>query len=857
MRPAPMSWRDGDRLSHRFNPELGPGLVIGIEGRMLVVEFPESGDTLRLAADSNALVPVVLRPGSEVRIAASGRRGKVASLPAPDRVLLEDGEELDLDDVWPIDQGTDLLARLAAGAVDSLEAFAMRLDALRLAALREADGLGSFLGGRIRLFPHQLHVAERATRSDPVRWLLADEVGLGKTVESCLIANHLLYSRRAERALVIAPETLTVQWLGELWRKYHQVFVLLDGDRLRDVEKDFGSDWNPFEVHRRVVIARERLEAKPRLCEQAVAAGIDLLIVDEAHHLRRAPGHPGNPAYRAVQPITAAARHVLLLTAVPLEDDAHGFFRLLQLLRPDQLGDVASFESALRSGEGLPPCTSATRRIDIGGLPPRVAAAVDLDDGPGFAAHHRLVEAARGLAAEGRLATADKVRAIRRALLSPAAFADGALVRRHPELAELARSAMALDPRVEWLGERWPEWRRAGEKTLVFVAELPTLEALRGALSRRTEHRIGLFHEQLSSKQRDIEVAQFKQASGPSLLISTECGGEGRNFEFCTRLVLFDLPWNPMVVEQRIGRLDRIGRRSPVEIVYFRPPRGLGLSVARLYQRLGLFMHPLGSIETELKGVEAAIESLALASPYEQPGAGEAVDQEAVFDRLLEDAERAYDRVERAAYHELHREPYRQELGADLLSRVPAELERLTRDVVVAACGELGLQVEEHRAGSRHSIELDARARVESLPGLGGEASWLGTFFREQAVEDETLDFFATGHPLVEGLLAHIDEDPIGRLALLQVPAGDGERGYGLLALYKEGPVFEAVAIDASGRKRPDWAERLIRRPLESRRVRAQDWVEQASWPKLVESLGRHLEGRGSRPVALALFRIG
>ena len=147
----------------------------------------------------------------------------------------------------------------------------------------------------MRLFPHQLHVAERATHSDPVRWLLADEVGLGKTIEACLILNHLVHSRQIERCLVVAPAALTVQWLGELWRKYHQVFTLLDDRRLADVERDFGDGFNPFELHRRAVIALETLTARPELSAQAVAAGIDLLVVDEAQRLRRPPGHPGEP----------------------------------------------------------------------------------------------------------------------------------------------------------------------------------------------------------------------------------------------------------------------------------------------------------------------------------------------------------------------------------------------------------------------------------------------------------------------------------------------------------------------------------------------------------------------------------
>ena len=129
-----------------------------------------------------------------------------------------------------------------------------------------------------------------------MRWLLADEVGLGKTIEASLILNRLVHAGKIERCLVVAPDALTVQWLGELWRKYHQVFTLLDAQRLADVARDFGADFNPFDVHRRAVIALEMLIERPQLTDQAVRAGIDLLVVDEAQRLRRPPGHPGEPA---------------------------------------------------------------------------------------------------------------------------------------------------------------------------------------------------------------------------------------------------------------------------------------------------------------------------------------------------------------------------------------------------------------------------------------------------------------------------------------------------------------------------------------------------------------------------------
>ncbi|MET0553721.1 MAG: SNF2-related protein, partial [Vicinamibacteria bacterium] len=365
-------WKVGDRLTHRHNPELGLGQVIAVDARTVTVAFARADAPLRLAATSSALQPIDLRPGRRVLVVSTNAEARVAAHLPDGRIRLADGAVTDAADLWPLELEGALGERLAAGDFDSHTEFTVRVDALHLAERREAKGLGSFLGGRIRLFPHQLYTAERATAADPVRWLLADEVGLGKTVEACLILNRLVRTARAERVLIVAPDTLTVQWLGELWRKHHQVLVLLDDPRLADVARDFGADFNPFDVHRHSVVAIETLVARPRLTEQAVAAGIDLLVVDEAHHLRRPPRQPGNAAWRAVAPIAALGRHVLLLTATPLEDDAHGFFRLLQMLRPSELPEEVDFDARLARGETLPPCTSSTRRRDIGGLPPRV-----------------------------------------------------------------------------------------------------------------------------------------------------------------------------------------------------------------------------------------------------------------------------------------------------------------------------------------------------------------------------------------------------------------------------------------------------------------------------------------------------
>jgi ATP-dependent helicase HepA len=838
------AWAPGDHLTHRFNPELGIGRVTAIDGRTLVVEFPRATSTLRLAAGTDALLRVDLSPGRPVRVAATREETTVAARLPDGRLRLANGREEEAHRLWPLELERALLDRLTLGDLDDAGDFLIRLDILHLRRVREADGLGSFLGGRVRLFPHQLHVAERATTTDPVRWLLADEVGLGKTIEACLILNRLVHTRRVERCLVVAPASLTVQWLGELWRKYHQVFTLLDEKRLADVERDFGAGFNPFDLHRRAVIALETLTADPQLTAQAVAAGIDLLVVDEAQRLRRPPRHPGEPPWRAVAPIAALGRHVLLLSATPLEDDAHGFFRLLQLLRPEEFPEDIGFEARLASGTPLPPCTSSTRRVDIGGLPPRVGTPIVIDDPVRWRLREAVEDTLRRAAAANPVARQRKGDRIRRALASGAALA-AVLGPDEPALREQAQAMDASDPRLEWLLAQAPRWRDAREKTLVFVAHRETLEMLRTALSHRGQLATGAFHEELPPSRRDLEVARFREAAGPSLLVSTEAGGEGRNFEFCRRLVLFDLPWKPSVVEQRIGRLDRIGRRHPVEIVYFRPPRGIGADAARLFETLGLFREPLAGVEPELAQVEGTLDAVA-----NDPGAALS---DGACAAIVTDVGAARTRIREAAFQQLHRHPYGAAMASGILARVPADLDALNQDVVVAACTRLGFAVEHTRGRRIFAIELGSNALVDSLPGVRSGSAYVGSFDREEAVEDETIDFFASGHALVEGILAHFEDGLLGRVARLEIRAGH-ERGEGLAAIYKDGPDFDIVALDTHGRPRPEWAAALRERPRRVRRA-AGDAASRPAWTAMVGRLGRRLDA-ARQPHALAALLV-
>jgi ATP-dependent helicase HepA len=184
---------------------------------------------------------------------------------------------------------------------------------------------------------------------------------------------------------------------------------------------------------------------------------------------------------------------------------------------------------------------------------------------------------------------------------------------------------------------------------------------------------------------------------------------------------------------------------------------------------------------------------------------------------------------------------------------VPAELDALNEKVVTTISARLGFAVEHTRGHRTFAIELGGEALVDGLPGVPGSSSYVGTFDREEAVENESIDFFASGHPLVEGIFAHIEDSPMGRVVWLDVEIG-ADRGRGLVALYKEGPGFDVVARDASGRERPDWAA-AFRHPDLRARPASDELAADPEWTTMIRRLGAQLEP-SRRPYALAAIVV-
>jgi hypothetical protein len=265
----------------------------------------------------------------------------------------------------------------------------------------------------------------------------------------------------------------------------------------------------------------------------------------------------------------------------------------------------------------------------------------------------------------------------------------------------------------------------------------------------------------------------------------------------------------------------------------------------RLFESLGLFREPMAGLEPQLAHLEPAIEDLAL-----EAGASLSDTRLAA---LIADAEAARTRVHEAAYRQLHRDPYRAELGPGILARVPPDLDALVERVVVNGGSRLGFRVEQVRGPRAYAIDFGNEALIDSLPGVPAGTSTVGTFDREYAVEDETIDFFSSGHPLVEGLLAHFEDDPKGRVARLEVQV-PGEAGRGIVAIYKDGPRFDVQAWDSDGRQRQEWAAAFRVRPLRATRMKPSDSAEY-DWRGLATRLLAQLAGRLPHAIAAVIVR--
>jgi ATP-dependent helicase HepA len=821
----------GQKVRYLPQPEWGIGHLMALEenGTRAQVLFPaRQGGPVFVSTRNNALQPTVLKPG-DVAITSKAIKVTITGEVEGGRGLrrytfkTDEGEEDELpeSELHALPPRPDSLSLLREGRVADAKNFLLRRTALVLDDERRCDALGALLASRVMVKPHQVGVVQRVLTSHRPRFVLADEVGLGKTIEAGMIFSALRLSGLARRVLVVAPSHLTVQWLVELFHKFNHLFTLMDAERY---EKSLEAvpDQSPWARFDFVVTSLELLSRNEKMAKEAgsVEARWDLVIIDEAHHLK------GQKAFAAAKALAKNTWGLLLLTATPMQLDPEEYHALLSLIDEQAAPTVKDFVDRMKRQDALSSAVRAlldgkktrealkeladkfpnddvlkgerpsevvlehlaetyslsdklvrNRRAEVGGFSSRKLHRHPVKQDKGEKeARETAIEA---LAKHGGVKGAALSGLLRRLESSPAAFLSAT-----ETVKALADTKVSLPTRdgkyqafLSVLQDIWAKEKTA--KVLVFTESRDTLEAVQARLREDGTEALA-YHGDLPLVERDRQVARFRDPDGPRVLLCTEVGGEGRNFQFSHHLVNYDLPWSPAVMEQRIGRLDRIGQTRPVEIHVFDVPGTLSADVLELLDSaVGVFGETVGGLDAVLEEVEPRLTELALAKPKER--AAYLKELSAAVSKAREQVKKAYDPLldlrsfdKEAVKALVSRAQTRVDIEADEdesledgLWAVARDLDERLEETVTELALKVGIGVDTDQQvdAFQCAMHFGHALNVEALPGLDitKERTVLGTFWRDTAVEQEEIEYFATGHPIVESLFGFLRDGPFGR----------------------------------------------------------------------------------------------
>ena len=587
-------YQPGQRWISDSEAELGLGTILAEDGRLLTVLYPATGETRQYATRNAPLTRVRFAPGDEITH-FEGWKLTVQEVEDIDGLLVYHGLNAQHQPVtMPETQLSNFIQfrlasdRLFAGQIDPLSWFALRYHSLEHNSRLLQSSLWGLGGARAQPIAHQLHIAREVADRIAPRVLLADEVGLGKTIEAGLVIHRQLLSGRAGRVLILVPENLQHQWLVEMRRRFNLDVALFDAERFMESDAS-----NPFEDCQLALVALEWLKDDEKAQDALFAAGWDLLVVDEAHHLVWHPEH-ASPEYSLVEQLAEVIPGVLLLTATPeqLGQDSH--FARLRLLDPNRFHDLEAFRA--ESSQYRPVAEAVQELLDQDSLSAQARDAIggflgdegrellDAIDGGDDEARARLVRELLDRHGTGRLLFRNTRAAVQGfperelhayPLPSPDEYLElplGEHAELYPEVSYQAQDEIddeqrwwRIDPRVEWLIDNLKMLKKF--KVLVICAHAETALDLEDALRVRSGIPATVFHEGMSILERDRAAAYFADEEfGAQVLICSEIGSEGRNFQFAHHLVLFDLPAHPDLLEQRIGRLDRIGQKHRIQV---------------------------------------------------------------------------------------------------------------------------------------------------------------------------------------------------------------------------------------------------------------------------------------------------
>ncbi|MCB1098567.1 MAG: RNA polymerase-associated protein RapA [Verrucomicrobiae bacterium] len=762
------NFKIGQRWASETQPEMGLGTVTTVKPGRVSLVFFKTGETVTYATRQAPLRRVIFEVGDSVR-GEEQRPFLIEGVREEEGLLHYQGAdgidlcETDLAAALSFDKPE---ARLLSGNPDESGDFSLRYDALEHRYDIMRSEVRGFIGARMSLIPHQLYIAHEVARRFAPRVLLADEVGLGKTIEAGLIIHRLLLSNRIHRVLILLPESLVHQWFIEMLRRFNTSFAIFDEERCDAIE-GASPGTNPFLDDQCVICNLEWLASSPKHLQFAADAGWDVLVVDEAHHLGWTP-KKASPSYKAVETLSKTAPGLLLLTATPRQLGEDGHFARLKLLDPARYTSLEEFkEEAAHYAEvsklvdvllGKSKLTATARKklakhMDEADLAVLEGEPTDEDrarlsrhildrHGVGRVLFRNRRESLSGF--PGREANLVRLEAPKGKVtaLKKAINAECAAMWPDPKTGEKpAEDAydFSEDPRLPWLRD----FIQADEerKIVLICSSRKKAEAVESALRELITVKTGVFHEGLTLIQRDRNAAWFADTDGAQLLICSEIGSEGRNFQFAHDLVLFDLPPDPELLEQRIGRLDRIGQSETIKVhIPFIEGTAQEVMATWFHEALGAIEHPLHGGRTYLEKFGPKLQRITTPAKAAADLNKETVEFKAKFDVELREGQD----------HLLELQSFEPKAAANLVHGVARNDEDPTLDTFMAHIFDhFGVAFEE--AGDRTLVlKPDHLFDEEAFPGLPKEGL-TATFDRDKALSREDISFLSWDHPMVRG----------------------------------------------------------------------------------------------------------
>ncbi len=824
----------GQRWLSESELEQGLGLVTQLEGRSVTLMFPATGEIRHYAATDAPLARYQLL-ADERGQHAEGWYFHVEQPVLDNGVYSYQGTREDTGEAVEVPEAqlaaqvatNHPLTRLLAGKADRLDMYRLRQQAQQLSRRWQQSPVAGLLGARADLLPHQLYIAASVADRYQPRVLLADEVGLGKTIEAGLIMQRRLLTGRSQRILVVVPDSLVHQWLVELQRRFALRFSLFDRERCEQAALDTQS---VFSTEQQVVIPQSLLN-HPFWSHELLEVSWDLLVVDEVHQLA-----PSQSEFGFLRQLTEVVPAVLLLTATPEQAGPEAHFARLQLLDPDRFTDFDQFQQEQEGYRQLTPLANALAQ----------------------AGAHKLLDKLLDQHGTGRVM-------FRNSRAHVGGFPQRQL--KHYPLTDVAD---ALAAKTDWLIDLLKTHRNT--KFILICRQTETVLQLAEQLRLKTGIHAAVFHDQLSLLERDRAAAYFASPEdGCPLLICSEIGSEGRNFQFAQHLILFDLPRHPDLLEQRIGRLDRLGQQHDIEIHVPVVEDSVEAVLFAWYESMGAFTrtNAIGSLlyDRFAGDLQPLLDAPAEAEPLLTELA-EATEAEA--ERLRAEVAAGRDRLQ-----ELN--AFRPRAAAALIETIESlndkkELASFMQDFWARFGIDFDLLNDD--SGWLRPTE---HMRV-SLPGLPDEGITV-TFDRSYALVHEDVEFLSWDHPLVQQALELLTADSYGStcVAMLQnraLPTGAWfiELGFSSAALAPADLVMQEfyprqsirVLLDSQGRDLTDKVKagaldnqlqfidkkqsRLILREL---RQAAQRAIKQA-WPP-AESLQQQLLDEARQRIAARL----